>query len=146
MKKAKIKKLTSTAIIPTLGSNQAAGYDVYADTEKETVIKPHETVMVPLGISITPPKGYFIMFTARSGLASKRGLAPANKVGIGDYDYTGQYFVPLHNHTNEIQKIDAHERVAQMIFMPYTHIKWVEVDELEKTERGAGGFGSTGKK
>lgn len=141
---AKIKLLTDTAKIPTRGSIDAAGYDLYADYSDDITIAPHSTVMIHTGVSITPPKGYFGAVFARSGLASKKGLRPANCVGVCDYDYTGEYMVALHNDTDEYMEISSHERVAQLVFLPYQNIEFDVVEDLETTERGNGGFGSTG--
>ena len=142
----KIKKLNNLARIPKLGSEKAAGVDLYAATDYNIHIEPHKTVMVGTGLSITPPDGYFGAIVARSGLAAKRGLAPANKLGVCDEDYTGEYIVALHNHSDEEQIVEAGERIAQLIFLPYIIPNFIEVDELEKTERGDGGFGHSGSK
>lgn len=144
MKTVKIKKLTDTAIIPTKGSAKAAGYDLYSD---ETIgIEPGTCVKISTGLAITPPKGYFGAVFARSGLASKQGLRPANCVGVCDEDYTGEYMVALYNDSSETQMIQKGERIAQLVFLPYINVDFEEVEELEKTDRGAGGFGSTGTK
>lgn len=140
----KIKKLTPTAIIPTRGSEHSAGYDLYADTEDEIIIHPHTTVKIHTGLAITPPKGTAGFIFARSGIATKRGLRPANSVGVCDFDFTGEYIVPLHNDTDEIQAVLPYERIAQLAFIPYITEEIIEVDELDKTERGSNGFGSTG--
>lgn len=140
--KAKIVKLKDNAHIPTKGSDKAAGYDLYACDG--TYICPGQTKLIPTGLSIQPPEGYCAKIYARSGLASKRGLRPANCVGICDEDYTGEYMVALHNDSNEIQTITDGERIAQLVFEPYYSVDFVTVDVLDKTERGAGGFGSTG--
>lgn len=142
----KIKRLTETAKIPTQGSKFSAGFDLYADNENIIDIAPHSTVKVGTGIAITPPKGYFGAIAARSGLATKRGLRPANCLGICDEDYTGEYIVALHNDTDEMMSIEPHERIAQLVFLPYISVEFEDVIELEETERGAGGFGSTGTK
>ena len=138
----KIKKLYEDSIIPTRGSEYAAGYDLYA--HEGATIKPHETAKVGTGVAIQPPKDTFGAVFARSGLATKQGLRPANCVGVCDYDYTGEYIVALHNDSNEERTIEAGERIGQVVFIPYVNVSFVEVDELEETERGAGGFGSTG--
>lgn len=140
----KIKKIYNDAVIPTQGSKKSAGYDLYAYTKQPIKILPHKTVKIETGISMTPPEGYFGAIVARSGLATKKGLAPSNKIGICDEDYTGQYIVALHNHTDETQIVDPFERIAQLVFFPYINVNFTEVDRLEETERGAGGFGSTG--
>ena len=141
----KVKKLNSGAIIPTKGSNAAAGMDLYACTTGTTVIMPHETVKIPTGLAIELPHGYFGAIFARSGLATKNGLRPANCVGVCDEDYRGEYIVALHNDTNEPQTIGSMERIAQLVIMPYLPFEFEEVEELSDTERGANGFGSSGK-
>ena len=138
----KIKKLYEDSQIPTRGSEYAAGYDLYA--HEGATIKPHETAKIGTGVAIQPPKDTFGAVFARSGLATKQGLRPANCVGVCDYDYTGEYIVALHNDSNEERTIDAGERIGQVVFIPYVNVSFVEVDELEETERGAEGFGSTG--
>lgn len=138
----KIKKLYEDSVIPTRGSEYAAGYDLYA--HEGATIKPHETAKIGTGVAIQPPKDTFGAVFARSGLAAKQGLRPANCVGVCDYDYTGEYIVALHNDSNEERIIEAGERIGQVVFIPYINVSFVEVDELEKTERGDGGFGSTG--
>lgn len=144
--KINVKKLNERAKLPTYGSRDAAGADLYACTEGEIVIAPHTTVMIPTGIALELPVGYAGFIYARSGLASKRGLAPANKVGVVDCDYRGEVKVALHNHTDEVQSIAAGERVAQLVVAPYITADFEEVEELSATERGEGGFGSTGTK
>ena len=138
----KIKRLYEDSIIPTRGSEYAAGYDLYA--HEGATIKPHETAKIGTGVAIQPPKDTFGAVFARSGLATKQGLRPANCVGVCDYDYTGEYIVALHNDSNEERTIEAGERIGQVVFIPYINVSFVEVDELEETERGDGGFGSTG--
>ncbi len=140
----KFKKLRPTAHIPTYGSPYAAGADLYS-AEEETVIEPHTTVFISTGIATEIPEGYMGLIFARSGLSCKRHLAPANKVGVVDSDYRGEIKVALHNHSNEPQKIDAGERVAQLVITPFLSVNFEETDELEDTVRGEGGFGSTGK-
>lgn len=140
----KIKKLYKDSIIPTRGSEYAAGYDLYASLDKAVTIKPHTTVKIGTGVAIQPPKDTFGAVFARSGLAAKEGLRPANCVGVCDYDYTGEYIVAIHNDSEEERMITPGERIGQVVFIPYVNISFVEVDELEETERGAGGFGSTG--
>ena len=140
--KIKIKKLYEDSVIPTRGSEYAAGYDLYA--HEGASIKPHETVKIGTGVAIQPPKDTFGAVFARSGLATKQGLRPSNCVGVCDYDYTGEYIVALHNDSNEERTVEAGERIGQVVFIPYVNVSFVEVDELEETERGAGGFGSTG--
>lgn len=140
-----IKKLNPNAIIPTRGSEYAAGYDLYACSEIAIDIAPHSTVKVGTGLAVEIPHGYFGAIFARSGLATKRGLRPANCVGACDEDYRGEYIVALHNDTDEFMSIEPHERIAQLIVMPYLSVEFNEVNELSDTERGSGGFGSTGK-
>jgi len=142
----KIKKLDERATIPSYGSEYAAGFDLYAVLDEDIVIKSHETVLVKTGLSMEIPIGYAGMIFARSGLATKKGLAPANKVGVVDSDYRGEVMVALHNHSNEDQTISHGERIAQMVVMPFYKAKFIEVEELSNTERGTGGFGSTGTK
>lgn len=144
--KINVKKVRESAKLPTYGSQYAAGADLYACTEGEIEIAPHSTAMIPTGIALELPVGYAGFIYARSGLASKRGLAPANKVGVVDCDYRGEVIVALHNHGENAQKIAAGERVAQLVVAPYITADFEEVDELSSTERGAGGFGSTGTK
>lgn len=140
----KIKKLTPTAIIPSSGSEKAAGYDLYADIDKVIPIQPHTSVLIGTGLSIQPPPGYFGAIFARSGIAAKKGLRPGNCVGVCDEDYTGEYKVSLHNDTDCLVSIAPQERIAQLVFLPYLGVEFQEVEELDKTDRGAGGFGSTG--
>lgn len=145
----KIKKIYEDSKIPTRGSEYAAGFDLYAyipESEGGMIkIPPHETRMVETGVAIQPPKGTFGAIFARSGLASKEGLRPANAVGVCDFDYTGEYKVALHNDSNFVAFVTNGERIAQLVFIPYMTGDFVEVDELDSTERGSGGFGSTGK-
>ena len=141
-----IKKLNEKAIIPTYGSIDAAGADLYACIDESETIMPHETKLIKTGLAMAIPKGLVGLIFARSGLASKRGLAPANKVGVVDADYRGEVMVALHNHTNEPQTIESGERIAQMAFIPYVKGLFNVVDELSETLRGEGGFGSTGTK
>lgn len=142
----KIKKLYKNSVIPTRGSEYAAGYDLYAYLgEWDAIhIKPHETAKIGTGVAIQPPKDTFGAVFARSGLATKQGLRPANCVGVCDYDYTGEYIVALHNDSNEERVIEAGERIGQVVFIPYINVSFIEVNELEETKRGDGGFGSTG--
>lgn len=145
MNKIKIKKLNSNIIIPTKGSKDSAGNDLYASISNPIVIEPHQTIKIGTGIAIEIPKGYFGAIFARSGLATKNGLRPSNCVGIIDSDYRGEIIVALHNDMNVPQKIQPMERIAQMIIMSYPKIVFEEVDELSNTARGGDGFGSTGK-
>lgn len=143
--KVKIMKLYEDAIIPTRGSNQAAGYDLYASNEDYYRINPHETVRISTGIAIEIPEGYFGAVYARSGLSTKEGLRPANCVGVVDSDYRGEVFVYLHNDSNLTKFVNKCERIAQLVIMPYLPIEFEEVEELSSTKRGDNGFGSTGK-
>lgn len=141
----KVKKLTETAKLPTRGSVFSAGFDLYADNNVDITIHPHETRKIGTGLALEIPDGYYGTIFARSGLASKEGLRPANCVGICDSDYRGEYIVAIHNDSNEDRVIEPKERIAQLIIMQYPHITFEEVDELSDTSRGEGGFGSTGK-
>lgn len=141
-----IKRLTKTATIPTRQHEGDAGYDLYADIQEPITIKPHKTEIIHTGIAIEIPKGYFGAIFARSGLASKQGLRPANCVGVCDSQYRGEYMVALHNDSTEESRTIKHgDRIAQLIVMPYMNVEFNEVDELTETDRGEGGFGSTGK-
>ena len=144
MNKAYIQKLKENATIPTQGSKYAAGYDLYACLDEDIAIAPGEVRKIGTGIAITPPEGTFGAIYARSGLATKSGLRPANCVGVADYDYTGEYIVPLRNDDNVPHLIKNGDRIAQLVFAPYLAIEFEEVNELKPTERGSGGFGSTG--
>ncbi len=147
MVKVSFKKLNANATVPSYGSKSAAGADIYACTEGENiVIAPGETKMVHTGIALEIPEGYAGLVYARSGIATKRGLAPANKVGVIDSDYRGEIMVSLHNHSSAVQEITDGERIAQLVIAPYLAVEFSEVDELSDTERGSGGFGSTGNK
>ena len=141
----KITKLNKNATIPTYGSEYAAGADLYACIDKPIVIKKRETVFVPTGLSMEIPEGLVGLIYARSGLGSKKGLAPANKVGVIDSDYRGEIMVALHNHSKEDYELQVGERIAQMVFTPYYMATFKE-EKLSSTKRGNGGFGSTGKK
>lgn len=140
-----IKKVTSDAILPMYGSEYAAGADLYSCSEK-IEIAPGETVLMHTGVAIELPIGYVGLVYARSGLASKRGLAPANKVGVIDCDYRGEIMVALHNHGSVTQTVEKGERIAQLVIAPYFTADFNEVEELSETVRGEGGFGSTGRK
>ena len=140
-----IKKLNNLAKLPTRGSSDAAGYDLYAAIKERIGIRPHETVKVGTGLSFELPEGTFAAIFARSGIATKRGLRPANCVGICDSDYRGEYIVALHNDTEESQFIEPGERIAQMILLPFVEMSFNEVDELSHTVRGAVGFGGSGR-
>lgn len=142
-----VKKLNSRAILPTYGSERAAGADLYALLEGESLgILAGETVLVHTGIAAEIPEGYVGLVFARSGLATKRGLAPANKVGVIDSDYRGEIMVALHNHGVAPAEILQGERIAQLVIVPYVTAEIEETDALSDTERGEGGFGSTGRK
>ena len=144
--KVKVKKLNAKAVVPSYGSKYAAGADLYACIEEDIVIPPHKTALIPTGLAMELPVGYAGFIYARSGLATKKGLAPANKVGVVDSDYRGEVKVALLNHTDAPQIVSAGERVAQMVVAPYLFAEYCEAEELSDTERGAGGFGSTGSK
>lgn len=141
----KIKKISENAIIPTYGTEFSAGADIYALLENDIEIKPNETVMIKTGLQMEIPEGYAGFIYPRSGISVKRGLAPANKVGVIDSDYRGEIMVALHNHSTIAQKVEKGERIAQLIIAPYLHADFIEADELDDTVRGEGGFGSTGK-
>lgn len=141
----KIKRLSEGATIPTRGSEYSAGYDLYANIEKPVSIKPHETVKIGTGWAIEIPDGYFGAIFARSGLATKEGLRPANCTGVCDSDYRGEYIVAIHNDSDVVREITPHERIAQLVVIPYLYVDFKETDELSDTSRGEGGFGSTGK-
>ena len=141
----KINKLSDNAVIPTYGSEYAAGADLYS-CEGELTFAPGETKMVHTGLAMQIPVGYVGLIYARSGIATKRGLAPANKVGVIDSDYRGEIMVALHNHSNESQTIAASERIAQIVITPFLTVNYIESETLDETDRGVGGFGSTGTK
>lgn len=140
-----IKKMNEFAKTPTRGSECAAGYDLYLASDYDIVIEPHKTVVLGTGIAMEIPYGFFGAIFARSGLASKSGLRPANCVGVVDCDYRNEVKVALHNDLDYPKCIKAHERIAQLVLLPYQNIEFVEVEELSETERGLGGFGSTGR-
>ena len=142
----KVKKLKSGATVPTMGSKFAAGADLYSAEDADVVIEPSETKFIGTGLAMEIPEGYVGLVYARSGLACKRGLAPANKVGVVDSDYRGEIKVALHNHGKEAQTVEKGERIAQMVIAPYLSVNYEEADVLSETERGEGGFGSTGRK
>lgn len=141
-----IKLLSDLAKVPTRGSDCSAGYDLYAATEEPVEIAPHSTVKISTDIALEIPRGFFGGIFARSGLATKKGLRPANCVGVIDADYRGPVVVALHNDTDESVTIAAGERIAQLVAMPFLPIEFYTVDELSETGRGSGGFGSTGTK
>lgn len=144
--KVNIKKLNPNAVIPTYGSEFSAGCDLYACIDNELVIPAHSTVKVPTGLAIELAEGTVGLIYARSGLATKRHLAPANKVGVVDADYRGEVIVALHNHSDNDQVISVKERIAQLVIAPIIQAEFNEVEELSETVRGVGGFGSTGTK
>lgn len=144
--KVRFIKLDDRAVVPTYGSASAAGADLYALAGEDIVIPPHKTVMIHTGLAMELPEGYCGLIFARSGIATKRGLAPANKVGVVDSDYRGEFMVALHNHSDESATIAGGERIAQLVITPYLRAEFVESDSLTDTDRGAGGFGSTGRK
>lgn len=141
----KIKKLKTNAIIPTKGSEYAAGVDLYACLEKAVIIPAHSTEKIGTGLSVELPDGYFGAIFARSGLSTKEGLRPANCVGCCDSDYRGEYIVALHNDTDEPKIIMPNQRIAQLVIIPYLPVEFEEVNELSETNRGESGFGSSGK-
>ncbi len=141
----RVKKLKENAILPTYGSVEAAGADLYACLEESIVINPGESAFVPTGLAMEIPKGCAGLIYARSGLACKRGLAPANKVGVIDSDYRGEFIVVLHNHGAAAQEIAHGERIAQLVITPVFTPGFAEVQELSDTQRSSGSFGSTGK-
>lgn len=142
----KVKKLNTSAILPTYGSEFAAGADLYACMEEKVTINPGETVMIHTGLAMEIPAGYAGLIYPRSGMASKRGLAPANKVGVVDPDYRGEFMVALHNHSLTPQTVEPDERIAQLVITPFLTAEFEEAEELSDTVRGEGGFGSTGFK
>ena len=146
MTKVNIKKLNEKAVVPTYGSEFSAGADLYACIDDALTIEVGQTVLVHTGIAMEIPVGYVGLVFARSGLATKRDLAPANKVGVVDSDYRGEIMVALHNHGSEPKTIENGERIAQLVLVPYLTAEFDEVDELSDTVRGEGGFGSTGRK
>lgn len=145
MNSVRVKKLNQNARIPTYGSVEAAGADLYACLEEPITVMPGEVAWVGTGIALEVPKGCAGLVYARSGLACKRGLAPANKVGVVDSDYRGEVKVVLLNHSKEPQIIEHGERIAQFVITPVLTPEYQEVAELDETGRGTGGFGSTGK-
>ena len=146
MPKIAVKKLDERAVLPTYGSKFSAGADLYALCEEELVFAPNETKLVHTGLAMEIPEGFAGLIYARSGLALKRGLAPANKVGVVDSDYRGEIMVALHNHSEVEQKIQPSERIAQLVIAPFLKAEFSETQTLSDTVRGEGGFGSTGRK
>lgn len=131
--------------MPTFGSREAAGADLYACLEEPVTIEPGKTVFLPTGLSMALPKGYVGLVYARSGLACKQDLAPANKVGVIDSDYRGEFMIALHNHGTEPRVVEHGDRIAQLVVTPVIQPDYYEADTLDETSRGTGGFGSTGK-
>ncbi len=146
MPKIAVKKLDDRAVLPCYGSDYAAGADLYAVLDAPVVIGSGETKLIKTGLALEIPEGYAGLIYARSGLASKRGLAPANKVGVVDADYRGEVMVALHNHSNAPQTVEPLERIAQLVVAPFLRAEYFECEELSDTVRGEGGFGSTGRK
>jgi dUTP pyrophosphatase len=142
--KCLVKKLKGNAILPKQGSKYAAGYDLYACIDNPITINPHCTEMIGTGLAFRPPINHFGAIFARSGLATKQGLRPANCVGVCDEDYTGEYIVAVHNDCDIKRTIKPGDRIAQLVFLPYESVSFVEVSELSYTDRGNGGFGHTG--
>ena len=145
MSTIRVRKLRPHAILPTYGSAEAAGADLYACLDEAVTIEPGQTAWIPTGIAMEVPKGCAGLVYARSGLACKKGLAPANKVGVIDSDYRGEITVVLHNHGKEPHTIDGGERIAQMVITPVLTPVYEEAQTLSDTGRGQGGFGSTGQ-
>lgn len=141
----RIKKTDEKAIIPTYGTEFSAGADLYALLDSSIEIAPHETCFVHTGISVEIPEGYCGLVFARSSMGAKRGLAPANKVGVIDADYRGEIMVTLHNHSEKAATVDPGERIAQLAIVPFLKAEFEECDDLSDTVRGEGGFGSTGR-
>lgn len=140
-----IKRLSETARLPERGSSLAAGYDLFADLSSEVELAPHTTAMIGTGIALAIPEGYFGGVFARSGLSAKEGLRPANCTGVVDADYRGEVKVALHNDGNDARKISPGQKIAQMVILPFLPVSFTEVEQLDQTARGEGGFGSTGK-
>lgn len=140
-----VKLLDSRARLPIYGSPDAAGADLYALTDGPVAVAPGQTVLIRTGLALAIPAGYVGLVYARSGLATKQGLAPANKVGVIDADYRGELMVSLHNHGGEERVVECGDRIAQLVIAPYLTADFVQAEELDDTLRGAGGFGSTGK-
>ncbi|MBD5134100.1 MAG: dUTP diphosphatase [Clostridiales bacterium] len=141
-----VKLLDPRAKLPAYGSADAAGADLYALTDGPVAVAPGETVLIRTGLALAIPQGYVGLVYARSGLATRQGLAPANKVGVIDADYRGELMVSLHNHSGETRTVECGDRIAQLVIAPYLTAQFQRADELDDTRRGAGGFGSTGRK
>ena len=140
-----LKKLKENALLPTRGSEHAAGYDLYACLEEDVLGAPGQTVKIGTGLAVAVPEGFFGAVFARSGLASKEGLRPANCVGVCDSDYRGEYIIALHNDSGMERTVRHGDRIAQLVILPFLPAEFEECDSLPETARGAGGFGSTGK-
>lgn len=145
METISVKKLRSGALLPTFGSPEAAGADLYACLDNDVTIEPGETAFIPTGLAMELPVGFVGLIYARSGMACKRGLAPANKVGVIDSDYRGEFIVALYNHSAESRTVAHGERIAQLVVTPVLRPIYQEAEDLSDTQRGQGGFGSTGK-
>lgn len=145
METISVKKLRSGALLPTFGSPEAAGADLYACLDNDVTIGPGETAFIPTGLAMELPVGFVGLIYARSGMACKRGLAPANKVGVIDSDYRGEFIVALYNHSAESRTVAHGERIAQLVVTPVLRPIYQEAEDLSYTQRGQGGFGSTGK-
>ena len=139
-----VKLLDPRAKMPSYGS--AAGADLYAVTDGPVTVAPGQTVLIHTGLALAIPQGFVGLVYARSGLATKQGLAPANKVGVIDADYRGELMVALHNHSNESHTVECGDRIAQLVIAPYLTAQFTQQEELDATVRGEGGFGSTGSK
>lgn len=148
MIKVNVKRLSDTAILPTYGSKKAAGMDLYADVKSLGVDKLYigagDCLKIPTGFAFELPRGFCALIYARSGLSTKKGLRPGNCVGLCDEDFRGNYIVPLYNDSREDQVIEHGDRIAQLVFTPYVQAELTEVDNLSSTDRGEGGFGSSG--
>lgn len=144
--KVRIKKLNERAVVPTYGSAGSAGGDLYSAEENDITVAPGQTVFIGTGLAVEIPEGLVGLVYARSGLACKKGLAPANKVGVIDSDYRGEIKVALYNHGKEAQTVAKGERIAQLVIAPFVFAEYEETDDLSDTARGEGGFGSTGRK
>lgn len=144
--KVRIKKLNERAVIPTYGSAGSAGGDLYSAEENDITVAPGQTAFIGTGLAVEIPQGLVGLVYARSGLACKKGLAPANKVGVIDSDYRGEIKVALYNHGKEPQTVAKGERIAQLVIAPFVFAEYEETGDLSDTARGKGGFGSTGRK
>ena len=140
-----LKKLNENALLPTRGSEHAAGYDLHACLKEDVVVLPGQTVKIGTGLAVAVPDGFFGAVFARSGLAAKEGLRPANCVGVCDSDYRGEYIIALHNDSDSARTVRHGDRIAQLVIIPYLPADFEECEDLPETMRGAGGFGSTGK-